>query len=89
MAIALVVQPMSRGYSSPQVLGGVGIALGVLAMLAYPVATDALLRWKWLEESLHPGAILDPVLPHWLLVVGVVLIALGFYEMAKQAPQTP
>jgi hypothetical protein len=64
----------------------VSIALGVVAMLAYPLTWDVLLHWKWLEESLHPGEIIDPVNPVWLLVVGVLLIAFGFREMAKREP---
>jgi hypothetical protein len=76
------------GHSRPQVVGSISIGLGVLALLAYPAGSYALLRWKYLYESLHPGVIIDPAFPGWFLVVGIVLIVLGFYQLAKREPST-
>jgi hypothetical protein len=58
-------------------------------MLAFPVLWDAALRYKWLEESLHPGLIVDVFPPTWLIVVGIVFTALGFRQMAKRETASP
>ena len=80
---------MRGGGSRPQVIRSIGIALGVVAMLAYPIIWNVLVHWKWSLERLNPGIAVDPVNPIWLLIVGVLLIAFGFREMTKRETPLP